>query len=159
MSRRDFHLHRLCTCAVDFTVVNQEVLTRGPELLAALLPGGVSSNPNQYFFPRRRRLLSIFTDSGKWLGFRAKAQGADLIGFVVHTSPPATGGGAESGPTKRQRDRIGPAGTRRRRGEGRTLFLGAAMSANARLRFHEERTQPRARVVVRISVQVEGRHQ
>ena len=84
MSRREFHLHRPCTCAVDFPRINQEALTRGEELLAALLPGGVSSNPNQYVFPRRQRLLSIFCDSGKWLDLSAEPQGADLIGFVAH---------------------------------------------------------------------------
>ena len=167
MSRRDFHLHRPCTCAVDFIRSNQAALTRSEELLAALLPGGVSNNPNQYFFPRRRRLLSIFTDSGKWLDFRAEAQGADLIGFVaLRYAARCRGLIASVGPT-----------TRRRRGEGRTLLCGtrsatpphgddrsgATISANARQRIREKAgADPAGRSCGRpnrISVQAEGRHQ
>ena len=173
MSRQDFRLHCPCACAVDFTRINQAALTRSEELLAALLPGTVSSNPNQCFFPRRRRLLSIFTDGGKWLNFKAP-EGADLIGFVAHSLDISARDAARS------RGLIASVrpGTRRRRGEGRTRFhggarsatwpdgddrSGATISAKARLRIDEKAGTDAAcgscGRPIRISVQAEGRHQ
>ena len=162
MPRREFRLP--CTCAVDFTRINREALTRGPQLLAAL--------------PRRRRLLSMFTDSGKWLDFRAEAQGVDLIGFVARALDSSTRDAARS------RGLIASvrAGARRRRGEGRTLFHGGTRSATRpdgddrsgqnwpsapprgyAPQIHEKAGADAAEGScgrpIRISVQSEGRHQ
>jgi hypothetical protein len=155
MPRREFRLHRPCTWAVDFTRINREALTRGPQLLAAL--------------PRRRRLLSIFPDNGKWLDFRAKAQGADLTGFVAHAP------NRSARYASRSRGLIASAGpaTRRRRAEGQTLFQcedrfatwpdgdDRSGATNARLRIHEKGGAAGGSFgrPIRISVQAEGRHQ
>jgi hypothetical protein len=119
----------------------------------------------------KRRLLWNFTDSGKWLDFRAKAQGADLIGFAAHALDSSARDAARS------RGLIASVrpGTRRRRGEGRTLFQGGArsamrpdgddrsgatISANARLQIREKAGAGAAGGSCgRISVQAEGRHQ
>jgi hypothetical protein len=164
MSRRDFRLHYPCACAVDFTRINQEALTRGPQLLVAL--------PRRWF-------LSIFTDSGEWLDFRAEAQGADLIGFVAHVLHISLRNAAQS--LRPLRDNVITSvrpGARRRRGDGRTLFHGgtrsaarphgddrssATISANARPRIDEKAGTDAACGSCgrpnRISVQAEGRHQ
>jgi hypothetical protein len=161
MPRREFRLHRPCTCAVEFTRINREALTRGPQLLAAL--------------PRRQRLRSLFADRRMWLDFEAEAQGIDLIGFVAHALHISLPNPARS------RGLIASVrpGTRRRCGEGRTLFHGEARaatrwdgddgaaqpSANARLRIDQKAgTDAACRSCgrpIRISVQAEaeGRHQ
>jgi hypothetical protein len=42
-----------CVCEVDFDRVNRVALTRSHELIAALLPGGVT-NGTQFVIPRQK---------------------------------------------------------------------------------------------------------
>jgi hypothetical protein len=74
-----------CVCPVDFDRVNRVGLARSHELIAELLPGGLTSGA-QYVVPSRdeRRLISIFVDSGKWSDFDVVAHGDGLVGLAAH---------------------------------------------------------------------------
>jgi hypothetical protein len=160
MPRREFRLHRPCARAVDFTRINRKALTR----------------PRN---SRCRRLPSIFCDNGKWLNFKAEVEGADLIGLVAHAINITQRDAARTRGLLSDNviASVRP-GTRRRRGEGRTLFHGgtrsatrpdgddrstATISPSARLQIHEKAGADPAGGSCgrpnRISVQAEGRHQ
>jgi hypothetical protein len=74
-----------CVCPVDLNHVNHAALSRSHELIPAILPRGMTCR-TQYVVPSRdkRRLVSIFLDSGKWGDFAILAHGDDLVGLIAH---------------------------------------------------------------------------